>query len=172
MSRPGPRGFTLIELLVVIAIIGLLSSIVLASLNTARGKARDAHRLSELHQVEIALELYYSTYGSYPPACGGTLGVWKGHGSNFGDCNTDYIQGLTPYLSTLPIDPAGDNIHGYIYRSVGTNYKFMSYVKLESSSFPQGTSLARCPSTCVQSYCSDTNSLKIAAVYSNGAACW
>jgi prepilin-type N-terminal cleavage/methylation domain-containing protein len=60
------QGFTLIELLVVISIIGLLSSIVLASLNTARSKARDAKRKQDLHQIQIALELYYSTYGGYP----------------------------------------------------------------------------------------------------------
>lgn len=60
------RGFTLIELLVVISIIGLLSSVVLASLNTARIKARDTSRLSALHQLQTALELYHSQYGQYP----------------------------------------------------------------------------------------------------------
>ena len=45
------RGFTLIELLVVIAIIGMLSSVILASLNTARSKSRDARRLEDLKQI-------------------------------------------------------------------------------------------------------------------------
>lgn len=49
------QGFTLIELLIVIAIIGLLSSVVLASLNSARVKARDAKRTSELKTLQLAL---------------------------------------------------------------------------------------------------------------------
>ena len=60
------KGFTLIELLVVISIIGLLSSVVMASLNTARIKARDALRRSEMTQLQLALETYYVDNGSYP----------------------------------------------------------------------------------------------------------
>jgi len=61
------KGFTLIELLVVISIISLLSSIVLASLNTARAKARDAARVASLKQVQNAIELYASNHnGAYP----------------------------------------------------------------------------------------------------------
>jgi len=59
------RGFTLIELLVVIAIIGVLSSVVLASLNTARLKARDAAIREEVAQFAILYELEYSDTGSY-----------------------------------------------------------------------------------------------------------
>ncbi len=66
------RGFTLIELLVVIAIIGILASVILASLNTARVKARDAYRKDELKQIEAALELYYNNNGSYPATPGAT----------------------------------------------------------------------------------------------------
>jgi prepilin-type N-terminal cleavage/methylation domain-containing protein len=50
------RGFTLIELLVVIAIIGLLASIILASLNTARQKGRDAARVAALKEMANAME--------------------------------------------------------------------------------------------------------------------
>jgi len=50
---------------VVVAIIGLLASVILASLNTARGKARDAKRESDLNNIQIALEMYYDKYGTY-----------------------------------------------------------------------------------------------------------
>lgn len=108
-SKP-VRGFTLIELLVVIAIIGLLSSVVLASLNSARLKAQDARRLADMHQVENALALYYSTNGKYPI-----------------DVPTTYLlsalstQLTTAYIPSLPVDPAGKT---YLYGSddAGTIY--------------------------------------------------
>ena len=61
-----PRGFTLIELLVVIAIIGILSAVVLVSLNTARVKGLDAARISDVKSLETAYELYYNGHNSYP----------------------------------------------------------------------------------------------------------
>lgn len=62
------RGFTLIELLVVIAIIGILSSVVLASLNSARNKGSDAKIKAQLSGARAAAEVYYdnnsNTYGA------------------------------------------------------------------------------------------------------------
>ena len=100
-------GFTLIELLVVISIIGLLSSVVMASLNSARSKARDIKRVQGLQQVQIALEMYYNENGSYPNnATGGAsnMDCWECGIVAWRDLNK--LAVLSPYLKTRPIDPS------------------------------------------------------------------
>ncbi|MBU6431462.1 type II secretion system GspH family protein [Patescibacteria group bacterium] len=109
------RGFTLIELLVVIAIIGILSSVVLASLNTARTKARDAKRISEVRQIQTALALYYDKYGQYPGSgeCGAT--VPNSSWSNSVECLSggrwlrDSATNLSAFIASDPIDPINQN---------------------------------------------------------------
>ena len=64
------RGFTLIELLVVIAIIGILASVVLASLNSARDKGTDAARKSNLNNIRAQAEIVYDDDGDYDGVCG------------------------------------------------------------------------------------------------------
>ena len=102
------RGFTLIELLVVLAIIGLLSSIVLASLNTARAKARDAVRKSQVGEFEKALELYFLVNGHYP--CGKLLclqlqakGVSPLTSDRMSNSGFELVSG--GFISSIPSDP-------------------------------------------------------------------
>lgn len=104
MNTVSKRGFTLIELLVVIAIIGILSSVVLASLNSARRKGRDARRVADLKQLQLALELYYDANGSYPAA-------------------VSVANLVTPgYIAAIPLDPSDQSAYPYDQVSSGSGY--------------------------------------------------
>lgn len=94
MFKKRQSGFTLIELLVVIAIIGILSSVVLASLNSARKKSRDARRVADVRQLQLALELYYDANSSkYPTA----------------------LSALAPtYIAAVPNDPGSNLAYAYV----------------------------------------------------------
>ncbi len=72
------RGFTLIELLVVVSIIGMLSSVVLVSVQGARNKAKDAKLILEVKELQKALELYRLDNGKYP---GNVAGEHYYHGT-------------------------------------------------------------------------------------------
>ena len=114
------KGFTLIELLVVIAIIGILSSVVLASLNTARAKARDAKRLSDMHQMKIALEFYYDSFGRYPDSDNAGCGGWDSYG------NGTFITPLVSnnFLPTHLLDSIiNDSCGNYAYYRYPANYE-------------------------------------------------
>ncbi len=78
MKKINKKGFTLIELLVVIAIIGLLSTMAVISLNSARLKARDAKRLSDVKQMSTLLSLVESDLPSAILRCTGPANCAKG----------------------------------------------------------------------------------------------
>jgi len=141
ITKQNAKGFTLIELLVVIAIIGILSSVVLASLNTARAKARDAKRVSEMSSLQIALELYYSTNNAYPiGSC--ISGPWWNCWGSAGEPR------LLPssVISVMPQDPSflddgnacsasdtGSRLYAY-YSDNGQRYILATYLENVSTS--------------------------------------
>lgn len=106
------RGFTLIELLVVIAIIGILSSIVLASLNTARQKSRDARRVADIKQIQLAMQLYYDASSTYPSALS---------------------ELATTYIATVPSDPVGQVAYPYERLNSGASYHLGANLEDSSS---------------------------------------
>jgi len=108
------KGFTLIELLVVISIIGLLSSIVLASLSTARQKGYIAKVKGEMQSLKNAVELYYLDNNEYP------------HDSDFFLVNSQFNTYLGKYLnSTIDINviPGFTIISGYPYMANTARFK-------------------------------------------------
>lgn len=128
------RGFTLIELLVVIAIIGLLSTLSVVSLNNARARARDARRVSDVKQIQTALELYYNDVGIYPggnPISTGSI-----------------ANGTTVYMTSIPTAPtpadcttAAYNSYTYTQRSSGASYTLSYCVGQTISGGPTGDTL-------------------------------
>jgi type II secretion system protein G len=91
------RGFTLIELLVVVAVIGILASIIMVSVSGARGKSRDAKRITDIKTIQLALSTYYNDNGFYP------LNIYAASNAFTAP---DYRNGLAPaYLPRVPSDP-------------------------------------------------------------------
>lgn len=151
------KGFTLIELLVVIAIIGMLSSVVLASLNTARAKGRDVRRLQDLHQIQLALNMYYADNGKYPVPIenvgnGGwayfsnPAASWNG-GSNW-DMFKSSLNAAKTYISSLPVDPVNtpsnglgngmdpmnnQNVYGYTYVAADGGSTYDLFARFETT---------------------------------------
>lgn len=136
------RGFTLIELLVVIAIIGILASVVLASVSSAMSKSRDAQRLSDAREMTKAILFYFSVNGAYPASGGATApnGSW----SNSGDTSWTTLSNiLTPYyIPKLPKDPQQSSNtgiwggNGYSYSYIKCARSFMLVYHLENAKDP------------------------------------
>lgn len=87
-------GFTLIELLVVIAIISMLAGQLLPSLSTAREKGRQTNCINNLHQMSIAIEMYYQDFKDYPPWLSTLYKSYISTPKSF-ICITDKEKGLT-----------------------------------------------------------------------------
>lgn len=126
------RGFTIIELLIVIAIIGVLAAIVAVNGTASRAKARDAQRVSDIGNIQTALEAYFeaSPMGSqtYPTSTAQLVS-----------------QG---YFGALPTDPTTHANYHYNPTNNGSGL-YKSYclgAKIENTSHPALKSSAGCNS--------------------------
>jgi len=161
--RTEDKGFTLIELLVVVAIIGLLSSIVLVSLQGARARARDARRMHDLDQIRTALILYNDTYGNWIESGSGC--GYRGNGNGwFNYRGGSYPKAIVDCLmdaglfGTEIIDPTGGRTSrpttGFTYMKYhcGTPRRVYIYAKLETKPQSSTATDGTCCSTCDSSY--------------------
>jgi len=118
-------GFTLIELLVVIAIIGILTAIVTANFTTAKSKARDAKRVSDLAQIQLALEQAFDKCSMYPDDSSGRL-LEATNVCNIGGTNYP----VSYFITKVPKEDATDS---YYYYTPDGNLDYVLRAKLENN---------------------------------------
>lgn len=129
-------GFTLIELLVVIAIIGILSSIIIVSLNVARARARDVKRVVNINQIANAIAMYQDDHDGVPP---GEDGVEYVNG------DPKWIPGLAPdYIPSVPLDPVDAGEYKFHYTRQGKNYEVISFMEQHSNDAACGDGGSSC----------------------------
>ncbi|MEA3398425.1 MAG: type II secretion system protein [Patescibacteria group bacterium] len=157
MIKRNKKGFTLIELLVVIAIIGLLSTMAVVALNNARAKSRDAKRVSDVKQMQTALELYFNQCNGYP-----TLdGSGAAHdGTSRLDADSVFDNGaacgttLGTYMADLPNPPSPTD--GSVCIANDTNTYYYEACNADASACGGGASSDNGASYTIQ-YCVGEN---------------
>ena len=144
MSSKFRRGFTLIELLVVIAIIGILSTLAVVALNSARQRSRDAKRVSDIRQVQTAIELGYSETGNYPQGTNLTLGsasysvLCNISGQSTFTANTTNCGAGTIYMGLVPTNPTPNGAN-YVYTSASGSATYSITFNLEGTTGQLGS---------------------------------
>lgn len=130
------RGFTLVELLIVIAIIAILTGIVITSLTSSKAKSRDAQRVSDTNQLQLALEQFFDRCGFYPAADAG------GGPSTSDSCTSGGVTvTINTFLAKIPHDPSTAQSYGYVVNSTKTD--FVVSAKLEGQNQIQQNSYSQ-----------------------------
>ncbi|MDD4412907.1 MAG: type II secretion system protein [Patescibacteria group bacterium] len=149
MKFKDQKGFTLIELLVVIVIIGILATLTTVALSTARVKARDAKRISDIKQMQTALELYYNEENTYPPTSALAVGQ-----ALVG------AQSLKTFMGKIPAGPNTGETYTYAQINGGTSYTLGYTLEKPVNEFAAGTAVAlpgsinnQCTPSCAGKVC-------------------
>jgi prepilin-type N-terminal cleavage/methylation domain-containing protein len=144
------RGFTLIEMLVVIAIIAILTGVVLASLSGAKSKSRDGKRISDISQIQLALEQYFDRCQAYPS----TLTT----GTNCIASNGATVH-LSDFISAIPSQPTGGSVvqttYGY-YVSAVSDYVLVAFLENSSDVLKDSLTNSTKPSWATTADCTAT----------------
>ncbi len=169
------KGISVLSFISIMGIGFVIYGLFQVNLSTTRSDAHDNRRINDLTTIQEALEQYHIDNGEYPKSCNSD-GVFSGHGNAWGDCNTNYIEGISKYLSRLPIDPSGDDIDGYIYKVDNSRqeYKLIAYNTAQYPTNP-GSPYARCPAYCSKKYfpqCYTDQSKQSQSIYTQGGSCW
>jgi prepilin-type N-terminal cleavage/methylation domain-containing protein len=159
-KTPRTRGFTLIELLIVIAIIGILASIVLVNLSTARASARDAVRKQDMDSIKKALLLYYTEHGNFTLSGSGYSGSGQGLFNYVGGSYPKAMSQLLieeGILGTELIDPTGakNGNNAYMKYHCTQDGAPVAYIYARLETLPPPTSTTTdgtCCSSCDSSY--------------------
>ncbi len=136
--KKNQNGFTLIELLVVIAIIGLLSTLSIVALNSARARSRDARRVADVKQIQTALEMYYNEMNSYPATSSLTFITGSGASSTY---MTKVPDAPLPPDGTCTTS-AGSNPYGYAQKENGASYTLTYCLGAKTGDIPAGVQTA------------------------------
>ncbi|MDD4412231.1 MAG: type II secretion system protein [Patescibacteria group bacterium] len=147
------KGFTLIELLVVIVIIGILATLATVALSAAKVKARDAKRISDIKQMQTALELYYNEESTYPPTTALTVG----------QALVGTQSGKT-FMGKIPAGPNTGETYTYAQINGGTSYTLAYVLEKPVNEFAAGAAIAlpgsinnQCIPNCSGKYCGDSD---------------
>lgn len=135
MFMKSSRGFTLIELLVVIAIIGILASVVLASLNSARDKAKDAAVISGVQEFRKLMALQYTDTGSY-------AALQSGWDYSAADCNNSFSGTYATNARQIcaQIVEAGGSIHTGSNLGNASTFSIMAILPAKKTYYCLGSS--------------------------------
>lgn len=141
------KGFTLIELLVVIAIIALLSTLAVVSLNNARTKSRDAKRVSDVKQIQTALELYFADQQGYPEQIDLVLGGASSDclSSVAGFTGVADCGGGTTYMGQVPAAQTPPSGNVYTYSGNASDYVILFELEGQTGTLGPGPRTATPP---------------------------